>query len=184
MRYTVINIIEVGGSRIMKVTSTINLSSSSRGWTGVKKHMEHDPKLNHANKDILNNLTKYNRSGTAFPDEVITRRLDNFFGDYVREHDAKAIQNRHPERVYGSVKKYLDGKNKITAVATVGDMENRNELIKQLCPEGSYKAIQIPSSPNSETLVITDSAVASSSAELDGSSIIACLRRSFSSLIL
>ncbi|OXE55217.1 hypothetical protein ADH69_09905, partial [Limosilactobacillus reuteri] len=137
----------------MKVTSTINLSSSSRGWTGVKKHMEHDPKLNHANKDILNDLTKYNRSGTAFPDEVITRRLDNFFGDYVREHDAKAIQNRHPERVYGSVKKYLDGKNKITAVATVGDMENRNELIKQLCPEGSYKAIQIPSSPNSETLV-------------------------------
>lgn len=45
-------------------------------------------------------------------------------------------------------------------MATVGDMENRNELIKQLCPEGSYKAIQIPSSPNSETLVITDSAVA------------------------
>lgn len=160
MRYTVISIIGLGGSRIMKVTSTINLSSSSRGWTGVKKHMEHDPELNHANKDILNDLTKYNRSGTAFPDEVITRRLDNFFGDYVREHDAKAIQNRHPERVYGSVKKYLDGKNKITAVATVGDMENRNELIKQLCPEGSYKAIQIPSSPNSETLVITDSAVA------------------------
>lgn len=79
MRYTVINIIEVGGSRIMKVTSTINLSSSSRGWTGVKKHMEHDPELNHANKDILNDLTKYNRFGTAFPDEVITRRLDNFF---------------------------------------------------------------------------------------------------------
>src|SRR5699024_12188630 len=160
MRYTVINIIGLGGSRIMKVTTTNNHNSNARGLTGVKKHMEHDRILNHANKDILNNLTKYNRSGTAFPDEVITRRLDNFFGDYVREHDAKAIQNRHPERVYGSVKKYLDGKNKITAMATVGDMENRNELNKQLCPEGRYKAIQISINQNREKLVITDTAEA------------------------
>lgn len=160
MRYTITEHFELRGISKMKVTSTINLSSSSKGWTGVKKHMEHDPKLNHSNKDILKDLTQYNQSGKAFSDDVIDRRLENYFGTYVEEHDAKAIQNRHPERVYGSVGKYLDSKNKITAVATVGDMESRNELIRQLCPKGSYQSIKIPSSPESRTLVVTDPEVA------------------------
>lgn len=144
----------------MKVTSTINFSKSVNGWSGIKKHVEHDPNIEHSNKDILKNLTQYNVNGRVFSQDEIDQRMENFFGNYVKKHDQNAIKSRHPERVFGSVKKFLKSKKKITVVATVGDMENRNQLIEQLCPKGSYESIDIPSSPDGKTLVITDSKIA------------------------
>ena len=144
----------------MKVTSTINFSKSVNGWSGIKKHVEHDLNIEHSNKDILKNLTQYNVNGRVFSQDEIDQRMENFFGNYVKNHDQNAIKSRHPERVFGSVKKFLKSKKKITVVATVGDMENRNQLIEQLCPKGSYESIDIPSSPDGKTLVITDSKIA------------------------
>lgn len=144
----------------MKVTSTINFSKTANGWSGIKKHVEHDPNVEHSNKDILENLTQYNVNGRVFSQAEIDQKMEKYFGDYVRKHDQNAIKSRHPERVFGSVKKFLKSKKKITVVATVGDMENRNQLIEQLCPKGSYESIDIPSSPDGKTLVITNSEVA------------------------
>ena len=144
----------------MKVTSSINFSKTITGWSGVKKHVEHDPNVEHSNKDILKNLTQYNVNGRVFSQAEIDQRMEKYFGNYVKKHDQNAIKCRHPERVFGSVKKFLKSKKKITVVATVGDMENRNQLIEQLCPKGSYKSIDIPSSPDGKTLVITDPKVA------------------------
>ena len=144
----------------MKVTSTINFSKTANGWSGIKKHVEHDPNVKHSNKDILKDLTQFNINGRVFSQAEIDRKMDDYFGDYVKQHDQSAFKNRHPERVYGSVKRFLQSKKKITVVATVGDMEDRNKLIQQLCPKGSYKSIDIPSSPDGKTLVITDSKVA------------------------
>lgn len=144
----------------MKVTSTINFSKSANGWAGIKKHVQHDPKVKHSNQDIFKELTQYNVSGSVFSAAEIDQKMNAYFGDYVKQHDQKAINNRHLERVYGSVKKFLNSKKKITVVATVGDMETRNQLIKQLCPKDSYESVEIPSSPDGKTLVITDPAVA------------------------
>lgn len=148
------------GVKKVKITATENFSTSDKGWRGVKKHMEHDPKLNHSNKDIFAEVTKYNQSGEVFSQTVIRKRLDAFFGKYVKEHDQKAIKSRHKDRIWGSVEKYLSSKKKVTVVATIGDMETKNTLIKQLCPQGSYKTVPIPSSPTGQTLVITDPEVA------------------------
>lgn len=144
----------------MKVTSTINFSKTVNGWSGIKKHVEHDPNVEHSNKDILKDLTQYNVSGRVFSQAEIDQKMDKYFGEYVKKHDQNAIKSRHPERVYGSVKRFLKSKKKVTVVATVGDMEDRNKLIEQLCPSESYKSIEIPSSPDGRTLVITDPTVA------------------------
>lgn len=144
----------------MKVTSTINFSKTATGWSGIKKHVEHDPDVEHSNKDILKDLTQYNVNGRVFSQAEIDQKMENYFGDYVKNHDQNAIKSRHSERVFGTVKKFLKSKKKITVVATVGDMEDRNKLIEQLCPKGSYESIEIPSSPDGRTLVITNPAVA------------------------
>ena len=101
----------------MKVTSTINFSKTITGWSGVKKHVEHDPNVEHSNKDILKNLTQYNVNGRVFSQAEIDQRMEKYFGNYVKKHDQNAIKCRHPERVFGSVKKFLKSKKKITVVA-------------------------------------------------------------------
>lgn len=139
-----------------KVTATINLQKSETGWSGIKKHVEHDPNIKHSNLDILKNLTQYNVQGEVYSSAEVKKKLTEFFGAYVEEHNQKAIEARHPERVFKSVFDFLNRKKKVTAVATVGDMETRNELIRQLCPSESYVEVPIPSSPKAKTLVITD----------------------------
>lgn len=55
----------------LKTTATINVQSS-KIWSGLKHHMEHDPNINHSNKDINQSLTKYNIHGViAHKDKIL-----------------------------------------------------------------------------------------------------------------
>lgn len=115
----------------VKTTATVNVQSSKK-WSGLQHHMEHDPKINHSNKDIDQSLTKYNVHGViAHKDKI----LKQHYGSFITEHDAK---QKRADRKYGSVKAYLNkqrGQPEITAVATFGSKELLEPFTEQLYQE-------------------------------------------------
>ncbi|WP_350341964.1 hypothetical protein ABR331_10370 [Limosilactobacillus fermentum] len=115
----------------LKTTATINVQSSKK-WSGLKHHMEHDPNVNHSNKDIDQSLTKYNVHGViAHRDKI----LKQHYGRFITEHDAK---QKRSDRKYGSVTAYLEkqhGQPDITAVATFGSKELLEPFTEQLYQE-------------------------------------------------
>lgn len=123
----------------LETTATVDVQSSKK-WSGLKHHMEHDPNVNHSNKDIDQSLTKYNVHGIiAHKDKI----LKQHYGQFVTDHDAK---QKRSDRKYGSVKAYLEkqkGQPDITAVATFGSKELLEPFTEQLYQEalrnGTYK---------------------------------------------
>lgn len=115
----------------LKTTATVNVQSSKK-WSGLKHHMQHDPNVNHSNKDIEKSLTKYNVHGViAHKDKI----LKQHYGHFITEHDAK---QKRSDRKYGSVKAYLEkqhGQPEITAVATFGSKELLEPFTEQLYQE-------------------------------------------------
>lgn len=115
----------------LKTTATVNVQSSKK-WSGLKHHMEHDPNVNHSNKDIDQSLTKYNVHGViAHKDKI----LKQHYGRFITEHDAK---QKRSDRKYGSVTAYLEkqhGQPDITAVATFGSKELLEPFTEQLYQE-------------------------------------------------
>lgn len=94
--------------------------------------MQHDPNINHSNKDINKSLTKYNVHGViAHKDKI----LKQHYGHFITEYDAK---QKRSDRKYGSVKAYLEkqrGQPEITAVATFGSKELLEPFTEQLYQE-------------------------------------------------
>lgn len=120
----------------MKCTVTIDLHADKNGYSGIIKHNEHDPEINHSNKDINfeeRQFNLYNSNPT---------KLNNWneekFSDFVSSHDEKQRKSGHADRQYGSVKKYLKTKNKATMILTIGNMEIQTELMKKFCSPNSY----------------------------------------------
>ncbi|WP_261622429.1 hypothetical protein [Limosilactobacillus fermentum] len=123
----------------LKTTATVEVQSSKK-WSGLKHHMQHDPNINHSNKDINQSLTKYNVHG------VIARRdkiLKQHYGQFIAEHDAK---QKRSDRKYGSIAAYLEkqhGQPEITAVATFGSKEIiepfNDELYQETLRSANYK---------------------------------------------
>ena len=115
----------------LKTTATVNVQSSKK-WSGLKHHMQHDPNINHSNKDINKSLTKYNVHGViAHKDKI----LKQHYGQFITEHDAK---QKRSDRKYGSVMSYLEkqkGQPDITAVATFGSKELLEPFTEQLYQE-------------------------------------------------
>lgn len=115
----------------LKTTATINVQSSKK-WSGLKHHMQHDPNVNHSNKDINQALTKYNVHGViAHKDKI----LKQHYGQFITEHDDK---QKRSDRKYGSVTAYLEkqhGQPDITAVATFGSKEILEPFTEQLYQE-------------------------------------------------
>lgn len=120
----------------MKCTVTIDLHADKNGYSGIIKHNEHDPEINHSNKDINfeeRQFNLYNSNPT---------KLNNWneekFSDFVSSHDEKQRKSGHADRQYGSVKNYLKTKNKATMILTIGNMEIQTELMKKFCSPNSY----------------------------------------------
>jgi hypothetical protein len=115
----------------LKITATVNVQSSKK-WSGLQHHMEHDPNINHSNKDINQSMTKYNVHGViAHKDKI----LEQHYGRFITEHDAK---QKRSDRKYGSITAYLEkqhGQPDITAVATFGSKELLEPFTEQLYQE-------------------------------------------------
>lgn len=95
----------------MKTTASGNFSNK-KSWSGLKKHMEHDPKLKHSNSYLngaeSQSLRKYNRHKVLLNYDVWTEKK---FGSFVKEHDSKM---KDKKRQFGSVDRFLkvDGSGK------------------------------------------------------------------------
>lgn len=115
----------------LKITATVNVQSSKK-WSGLQHHMEHDPNINHSNKDINQSMTKYNVHGViAHKDKI----LEQHYGRFITEHDAK---QKRSDRKYGGITAYLEkqhGQPDITAVATFGSKELLEPFTEQLYQE-------------------------------------------------
>lgn len=83
--------------------------NNKKSWSGIKKHLEHDPNVKHKN-EFLNTaeskqLRKHNR-------HVVLIDYDKFcednFGAYVADHDAHM---KDKKRQFGSVKRFLEVDN-------------------------------------------------------------------------
>lgn len=127
----------------IECTVTTNLQSTNKGFSGVQKHVEHDDKINHSNKDINFDETKFNLySDNTKVDKEVDEWNENKFGDFILEHDKAQREKGHSERQYGSVKNYLSKKKKATGVLTIGNMEIQNQLMKLFCKEDSYEILK------------------------------------------
>lgn len=127
-------------------TVTTNLQAkNANGYAGVQKHTEHDPNINHSNRDINFNETQfnvYNESPNAR--KAVADWNNKRFGDYVHKHDEHQRSTGHSERCYGSVQGYLKDRRKATGVLTIGNMEVQTQLMEQFCPSTSYDVETLP----------------------------------------
>lgn len=130
----------------IKCTVTTDLQvKDTNGYSGMQKHVEHDSSINHSNKDIVFDETQFNIYGESQKiRDDLTLWNQEHFQEYVDEHDQHQREKNHPERQYGSVKNYLSGKKKTTAILTIGNMEVQSELMKKFCPASSYSEEQLP----------------------------------------
>lgn len=106
-------------------TATLNADSKS-SWKAIQKHVDHDPNVNHANKDIDKSKTYRNIEITNLASYEKT--LQRQYGAFVKEHDE--TQDR-PERRYGSVDNYVKrqkGNPDERLVFTFGNKESNEQL--------------------------------------------------------
>lgn len=120
----------------MKCTVTIDLHSDKNGYSGIIKHNEHDPEINHSNKDINFEESQFNLYKTSI--DKLNKWNEEKFGEFVKVHDKKQRKSGHADRQYGSVKNYLKSKNKATMILTVGNMEIQTKLMKRFCNPDSF----------------------------------------------
>lgn len=125
------------GVKIMTVKMTVsnNLQSKDTGYSGIEKHAEHDPNVNHSNKNIDVDRTQFNRYENSIARKKgLEDWQEEKFHDYVEQHDEEQRAKGHPERQYGSVKAFIKRKKKVTGVLTFGSVESTGELLRALCP--------------------------------------------------
>lgn len=124
---------------ILCTVTTDLQAKNAKGYTGVQKHTEHDPNINHSNQDINFNETQFNvYNEGAKARQAVTEWNNDKFSDFVRKHDEHQHSMGHPERCYGSVQGYLKNKRKVTGVLTIGNMDVQAQLIERFCPTSSY----------------------------------------------
>ena len=118
-------------------TVTTDLQSKHKnGFSGIVKHVSHDPEINHSNKDINFNESQFNKYNNDV--SKLEKWNEEKFSDYVVNHDIKQRKRGHAERQYGSVKSFLSSKNKATLVLTIGNMDIQGKLMKRFCSSDSY----------------------------------------------
>lgn len=118
-------------------TVTTDLQSKNKnGFSGIVKHVSHDPEINHSNKDINFNESQFNKYNNDV--SKLEKWNEEKFSDYVVNHDIKQRKSGHAERQYGSVKSFLSSKNKATLVLTIGNMDIQGKLMKRFCSSDSY----------------------------------------------
>lgn len=122
----------------INVTASGNFDNK-KTWSGVKKHMKHDPNLNHKNKYLNTNeskrLRKFNQHETLIDFEDFIKEK---FQPYITEHDRN---EKHKNKKYNSVSKFLEQKSRTSKngktypvqlfVEKFSDMETFSNVYKQ-----------------------------------------------------
>lgn len=92
----------------LAVTASGNFDNK-KSPSGLRKHMEHDNKLNHTNSylntETSKDLRKFNRHKILIDYEKFTEKT---FADFVKQHDENTLDKR---KKFGSVKRFLQVDN-------------------------------------------------------------------------
>lgn len=91
----------------MDITASENFENK-RSWTGIEKHLEHDPTLNHSNTFLNTNKSKLLRTlnrDVKFFD--INKVVDDKFGDYINAQNQKNLDHYRYERLWNSASDFL-----------------------------------------------------------------------------
>ena len=118
----------------IKVTASGNFENK-KSWTGIKKHLEHDAKINHKN-DYLN--TAESKKLRQYNQHKILINYDDFvhsaFGSYVEEHDAGLKDKKH---AYGSVDRFL----KVDSTGKQRKLQPAQAYVEKFSDEENYQKI-------------------------------------------
>lgn len=119
----------------IQFTVSSEFKSKPKGYSGIKRHAEHDPDLNHKNKNIDNLRTEFNDyDNSATRRQNLQKWQQEKFEGFVDAHDKHQRETGHAERQWGTVKNYINRKSKGVGVITIGNVEVQGELMKELCP--------------------------------------------------
>lgn len=118
----------------INVTASGNLENK-KSWAGIKKHLEHDAKINHKN-DYLNTeeskkLRQYNRHKILIDYESF---VNTEFSSYVKEHDKNLKDKKH---AYGSVDRFL----KVDSTGKQRKLQPAQAYVEKFSDEKSYQKI-------------------------------------------
>jgi hypothetical protein len=116
--------------------TTVTTDVRGASYAGVRKHVEHDPNINHSNPDIDLSRTQYNKKEIMYDEDELFDLLENHYGEFVQSHDAK---QKRKNRKYGSVENYLKqskGAFDNTAVMTLGNADIAKQYVKDLKERG------------------------------------------------
>ena len=109
----------------------MNISKEHK-WQYAKRHAQHDPNVNHKNKNIDASRTHLNKNFTyASADDL----LEKHWKDYIDDHDQKVVARRDKKKQYKTAKNYFNQKGKkldTTLVGTVGNIDEWNEVTKMI----------------------------------------------------
>lgn len=118
--------------------ATFNVTASGnfdnkKSWSGLKKHLEHDPKLKHKN-EYLNTtesqeLRKYNIHKKLIDYDAF---CEDTFSSYVKEHDENMQDKR---RKFGSVKRFL----KVDSQGKRRELQPAQAYVEKLSDKEHYK---------------------------------------------
>lgn len=118
----------------IKVTASGNFENK-KSWSGMKKHMEHDEKINHSN-EFLNTekskeLKKYNQHKVLINYEEF---VNSAFGSYVKEHD-KNLKDK--KRAYKSVDRFL----KVDSTGKERELQPVQAYMEKFTDKETYEGI-------------------------------------------
>lgn len=119
----------------IKTTASGNLDNK-HSWSGLHKHMEHDPNLNHSN-EYLNTeesqaKSKYNYHEILVDYDAWTERN---FSAFVKRHDKKMLDKN---RKFGSVKRFL----KVNDYGKIRERHPDQEFLEKLSNKEDYKQFE------------------------------------------
>lgn len=118
----------------IKVTASGNFENK-KSWSGMKKHMEHDEKINHSN-EFLNTeeskkLKQYNQHKILINYEEF---VNSAFGSYVKEHD-KNLKDK--KRAYKSVDRFL----KVDSTGKERELQPVQAYMEKFTDKETYEGI-------------------------------------------
>lgn len=119
----------------MDITATNDFKNQS--YSGIKKHVQHDPKLNHSNDDIKPEFTKYNRSEILLDYHMMDDIKMDMFLDDCLEYNEKQIKSRHKSNFKNNLDEYIQMKTRKKnwdkcLVSTFGNKKDQDELLNGL----------------------------------------------------
>jgi acetolactate synthase small subunit len=122
----------------MKITATLNIANQS--FSGVKKHVEHDKKINHSNKSIDYEKTQFNQTKEILNSDDLNQIKKERYQDQFEKYNASQKKSRHISKMFKNVNEFVKSKEKTnsfdkTGVATFGNKQNQDELLDGKSPD-------------------------------------------------